>query len=257
MGNLLSKYCGAPHMLIVNKKFSGKGSKLINDFIRSFHNEFEKFILNYVKYSILDDELEHIFWFGEQQVKTAVTCVLCKLCKGYVMQEPAVYRKINTEKEENQLKNGRVDYWCRYGNKTKISILIEVKHHWINLDKNKQYVLYKEAQRRHMSAIEQIKNIKKDDYIIDNLYGAALTILPIFTRYDSPDEKLLLLNRNQLSEICKGIIGTAKSNVCGGFLIPKKLQSIMTFYDENAEKDKYQSFPGVILVWTLYKFTKT
>ena len=244
-------------MLIINKNFSGTGKKLINDFIISFHDEFEKFVLNYAKRSLLDDELEHIFWFGEEQVKTAVACVLCRLCKGYVMQEPAVYRKINTEKkEENQLKSGRVDYWCRYGNKTKISILIEVKHHWINLDKNKQYVLYKEAQRRHLSAIKQIKNIKKDDYNIDNLYGAALTILPIFTRYDTPDENLLLLNKNQLSEICEEIVGTANSNGCGGFLIPKELQSITTFYDENVEKDKYQSFPGVILIWTLYKFTR-
>jgi hypothetical protein len=245
-------------MLIINKKFSGTGKKLINDFIRSFHDEFEKFVINYAKCSTLDDELEHIFWFGEQQVKTAVTCALCKVCKGHLMQEPVVYRKINTEKkEENQFANGRLDYWCRYGSKTKISILIEVKHHWISLDKNRKYVLYKEAERRHALAIRQIKSIKKDDYNIDNLYGAALTILPIFTRYNTSDDKLLLLNKNQLSELCEEILGTANSNVCGGFLIPKELQSITTFYDENAEKNKYQSFPGVILIWTLYKFTRT
>lgn len=70
---------------------------------------------------------------GEQQVKTAVTCALNKPCNGYFMQEPSVSRKINTEKKDDtNYSNGYVDYWCRYGENTKISILLEIKHHWIN-----------------------------------------------------------------------------------------------------------------------------
>ena len=245
-------------MLIIDKNFSGTGKKLINDFLKSFQNEFKMFVINYAKHSTEDYGLEHIFWFGEQQIKTAVTCALNKPCNGYLMQEPGVSRKINTEKrEENTYANGRLDYWCRFGGSTKISILIEVKHHWINLYKNGNFTFYKEARNRHTKAIKQIKNIKKEDYNIDNLFGAALTILPIFTRYKSTDEEMLLINNKTIEQLGGKIIGQAKSNACGGFVIPKKLQSITSFYDENAEKEKYQSFPGVIMLWTIYKFTKT
>ncbi len=166
-------------MLLIDKSFSGTGKKIINDFLQSFQNEFEKFVINYADHSTVDCDLEHIFWFGEQQVKTAATCALNKPCNGHLMQEPV------------------------------------------------------------------------------NLFGAALTILPIFTRYKSDDEEVLLIDNNTLEQLGRKIIGQANSNVCGGFVIPKKLQSITSFYDENAEKEKYQSFPGVIMLWTVYKFTRT
>ena len=76
-----------------------------------------------------------------------MTCSLNRSCNGYIMQEPGVSRRINTEKkEEIDYSSGRVDYWCRFGENTKISVLIEVKHHWINLYKNGRYTLYKEAK---------------------------------------------------------------------------------------------------------------
>jgi len=247
-------------MLIIDKCFSGTGKKLINDFIQSFQNEFEKFVINYAEHSTVDCDLEHIFWFGEQQIKTAVTCALNKPCNGYFMQEPVVSRKrkINTKKKEKiDYSNGRVDYWCRFGERTKISILLEVKHHWLNLYKNDRFTFYKEAEKRHVKAISQIKDIKKDEYNTGNLFGAALTILPIFTRYKSDDEETLIINNNKLEKLGEEIIGLANSNACGGFVIPRKLQPITSFYDENAEKEKYQSFPAVLMLWTVYKFTRT
>jgi len=243
-------------MLVIDKKFTGTGEKLIKDFLQSFQKEFEKFVINYAEHSVEDQELEHIFWFSEQQVKTAVTCALNKPCNGYFMQEPGVLRKIHTKKEKKkEYKNGRADYWCRFGDKTRLSILIEVKHHWINLYKNHNFTFYKIAQERHIKAIEQIKNIEKNDYNIDNLFGTVLTILPIFTRYNSNDEDPLIINNNSIQEICEKMIGKAKSNACGGFVIPKKFQTITSFFDDT-EKEKFQSFPGVIMLWTLYKFTR-
>ena len=245
-------------MLIIDKKFSGSGKRLINEFIQSLQDEFEKFVIKYAEHSVHDNELEHIFWFGEQQVKTAITSALNKICNGYFMQEPGVSRKINTEEEEScDCSNGRVDYWCRFGENTKISILIEVKHHWISYYKSGRFTLYKEAENRHLIAIGQVKDIIKKDYCIDNLFGAALTILPIFTRYNSDDEEILLISDKKLEELGAKIIGCAKSNVCGGFVIPRRLQTITSFYDETAEKEKYQSFPGVIMLWTVYKFTRS
>lgn len=98
-------------MLIIDRKFTGTGKILIKGFLQSFQKEFEKFVINYAELSVEDQELEHIFWFSEQQIKTAVTCALNKPCNGYFMQEPGVSRKIYTEKEEEkEYKNGRVDY---------------------------------------------------------------------------------------------------------------------------------------------------
>ena len=245
-------------MLIIDKSFTGTGKLLINNFLQSFQNEFEKFVINYAEHSTNDYELEHIFWFSEQQVKTAVTCALNKPCNGHFMQEPSVSRKINTKKrEENDYSNGRVDYWCRFGENTKLSILLEVKHHWINLYKNGHFTLYKMAKERHKKAIGQIKNIKKDDYNIDNLFGAALTILPIFTRYKSKNEEILQINNTSIEKLGEEVLGQANSNACGGFVIPKKLQVITSFYDEDADKERFQSFPGIIMLWSLHKFTRT
>ena len=244
-------------MLLIDKKFFGTGKLLINDFIQSFQKEFERFILNYAEQSINDQELEHIFWVGEQQVKTAVTCALRKPCNGYFMQESGVYRKPNLNAtNKRNYKNGRVDYWCRYGNSTKLSILLELKHHWINYSSNEEYTLYEEAKKRHEKAVFDIKNIKKADYTIDNLFGAALTILPLFTRYKTDENKIVTLSKNKLKDLCEKILGTAKSNACGGFVIPSRLQEITTFYDSNTGKEGFQSFPAIIMLWSIYKFTK-
>ncbi len=246
-------------MFIIKKQFSGDGSRLIKKFIITFQNNIENFILNYAEKSIRENELEHIFWYGEQQIKTAVTCSLNESCNGYFMQEPAVNRKkkINTNVSYDEYSNGRLDYWCRFGDITKISILIEVKHHWINIYKNMQHTLYKEVINRHLEAIKQIKNIKKSDYIIDNLYGVALTILPIFTRYKSLNNNPLLMDNNSLEILGRKILKQVQSNACSGFIIPNQLQSITDFHNENTSKIEYQSFPGVILLWNISKFTRT
>lgn len=245
-------------MIIINKSFNGSGKKLINKFIKSFSGEFEKFVINYANNSLDEDDLEHIFWFGEQQVKTAVTCALNRPCNGNFMQEPVVSRRsINTQDESDEVcSNGRVDYMCRYGTNRKISILLEVKHHWINMHRNGKHHLYSIARKRHEKAIKQLKSIEKSYHIVDHLYGAALTIVPIFTRYKTAEDKLFVINNNLIADLGQKIINETKFHACSGFVIPKNLQQITSFYDEKAKAGKFQSFPGLIMLWSLYKLTK-
>lgn len=76
-------------------------------------------------------------------------------------------------------------------------------------------------------------------------------------RYDSCDKKILQLNRTSIENLMEQIIGQTNSNACGGFVIPQKFQAITSFHDEAANKERFQSFPGVITLYTLYKFTRT
>ncbi len=249
-------------MLIINKEFEKTGKILINNFIKEFQDEFKDFILNYARNSIeMDHELEHIFFLGEQQVKTAVTYALYKPCNGYFMQEPPVSRRpADIEKARNKdYSNGRVDYWCCFGQKTKLSILLEVKHSWINYKKESvECTLYSDTKKQHEKAISQIKNIKKDDYNTGNLYGTALTVLPIFTRYKSLDDTVLELDEKRINELGNNVL--CQDNIfdaCGGIVFPKELQTIISFDDESSsKKTRYQSFPGIFLLWSLFKFTK-
>ena len=242
-------------ILLYEKSFSGKGSFIITKFIEDFQNNFSEDIFKYANSSMNDLGIEHLFWYGEQQIKTAVTTSLSRLCNGYVMQEPGVARKVLKEKSSNvEHKNGRVDYWCRTGQTVKLSILAEVKQAWIRYYSPNRWTMYKYARDSHKSAVKQIKDIDKSDFIVDNLYGVALTILPIFTRYKSLKAKVIKINSEILTEICLKALAATKVHACGGFIIPDNFQEISDWSYDNIKI--YESYPGLLFLWSIYKFTK-
>ncbi len=200
-------------ILLYKKSLSGKGKNIIKNFVYSLQKNIIGDIYQYANYRINDQGLDHLFLYGEQQLKTAVTTALYKLCGGYMMQEPGVARKVNKgKKSENDYKNGRVDYWCRIGGSIKISIIVEMKHGWIRYYSPKRWTIYKYALDRHESAVKQIKDIEKNDFIIDNLFGVALTILPMFSRHKSEDEKVNKMEPSTLRNICEQIMNRTFRN---------------------------------------------
>jgi hypothetical protein len=242
-------------VLLYDKSFLGKGKKLIKEFISGFQDNLSKNIFQYAKLSKNDGEIEHLFWYGEQQLKTAATTSLFKLCNGYIMQEPGVSRKVNKSGDSAaDYKNGRVDYWCRIGKATKVSILVEMKHGWIKYYSPKKWTIYKYALDRHESAIKQLHDIEKSDFIVDHLYGVALTVLPMFIKYDSIDEKYLSLNQNTLNNICERALKNTNVHACGGFILPNVIQEITDWSDET--RNIYESYPGLVYLWSIYKYTK-
>lgn len=242
-------------VLLYEKNFSGKGKNLIKEFIHGFQANFSKDICQYARLSKNDQGIEHLFWYGEQQLKTAATTSLCKLCNGYIMQEPGVARKvIKSKRAATDYKNGRVDYWCRIGKTTKVSILVEMKHGWIRYYSPKKWTIYRYALDRHELAIKQVHDIEKSDFIINHLYGVALTVLPMFTKYKSLNENIQSVNQRILTNICEQAIKNTRVNACGGFVIPNSLQEITDWSDE--KRKIYESYPGLVFLWSIYKYTK-
>ena len=242
-------------VLLFEKNFSGKGKNLIKDFMSGFQANLSKDICQYAKLSKNDKGIEHLFWYGEQQLKTAATTSLFKLCNGYIMQEPGVTRKVNKSRvSAADYKNGRVDYWCRIGKTTRVSILVEMKHGWIRYYSPEKWTIYKYASDRHESAIKQLHDIEKSDFIINHLYGVALTVLPMFTKYESIDENYQSLNQKTLTNICGQAIKNTKVHACGGFVMPDSIQEITDWSDEKTKI--YESYPGLVYLWSIYKYTK-
>ena len=242
-------------VLLYEKSFSGKGKNLVKEFVNGFQANFSKDICQYASRSKNDQGIDHLFWYGEQQLKTAATTSLYKLCNGYIMQEPGVARKISKSKKRAlDYSNGRVDYWCRIGKTTKVSILVEMKQGWIRYYSPKKWKIYKYAIDRHESAIKQIHDIEKSDFIVDQLYGIALTVLPMFTKYKSPDEKVQSVNQKTLCKICEKTIRNKKVHACGGFVLPDKFQEISDWSE--GKKERFESYPGLMFLWSIYKFTK-
>ncbi len=242
--------------LIYEKVLSGKGKLLIKEFMENFQGVFARDVCKYAKNTKKDIGLEHIFWYGEQRTKTIVTTTLHNVCKGYFMQESGVSRILDKSKSnELDYQKGKVDYWCRIGSATKISLLIEVKQGWIKYDSPDKWTLYQHAIDRHESAIKQIKNIKKSDFLGDNLYGIALTLLPLFAKYKSSDSKPIKISSEVLGKICSKTMKKTNSHACGSFIIPEGLQEISDWPKQ--DKTIYESYPGFIFVWYIYKCTRT
>ncbi len=237
------------------KHFNKKGARLIPEFTKQFQDVFATDVCKYAEMSKRDIGLEHIFWEGEQQLKTAVTTTLYSICNGFFMQEVPVSRRVEKRISGKQrLQPGRVDYWCRIGDSTRISLLIEVKQEWIRYYHPDKITRLGNVVKKHNQAITQIKDIDKKDFMEDNLFGIALTLLPIFVKYTSQVDKIIKISNQVLENICKKAMNETNSHACGGFVMPPELQKI--FHWPEAGRERYESYPGFIFVWSIYKSTK-
>jgi len=244
------------------KSFKGGGSQLVYRFIKEFQESFCQRVFKYARHRLQDLDtggFEHAFYYGEEVTKTFVTGALDDVCKSNVMQEYSVERKKTASKNKRSTANGKLDYWCGYGDLTKISILMEVKQHWIQYrspNHPKPWTVSKGGiKRHHDKANEQIRDIKDKTLLaVGSLYGLALTILPIYVRYKSKEEDPVYLNTKLLNAIAGEARREANANAYGAFCLKKEL-CLKDFWDTD-NGTVYQSYPGVVLLWSINKLTR-
>ncbi len=232
------------------KRINGTGSKIAYRFIELFQNEFCNKLVKYAKHTKAENDLDHIFYYGEQPTKTYVTAVLDKICDTYFMQEYFVQRKEKLKRKRAATHNGRVDYWFRYGSNTKFSGLLEFKQDWIRYYSPTKWTIYRSIIRNHKSGVNQINLIKdKRQFTSDNLYAFALTLIPIFVQYKKSTKKPTFIDSSKLKYIAKDVCKETEAHGFGAYLIPKSLCPIQTF--ETYQGDKHRSYPAIIFLWSV------
>lgn len=97
------------------------------------------------------------YTYRERQLDAILLPALSKICKGLVMTELPVVRKIKDEESRDMESMGRTDYWCIYRD---YSFVIELKHSY------DRYGSHKTRQdtvvERWQEMIEQLKNAASD-----------------------------------------------------------------------------------------------
>lgn len=239
------------------KTFQGAGSKLIFRFIEEFQKTFRQHIVVYARHRLPDKSVggfEHAFYYGEQQTKTFVTTALAKICNYNLLQEYSVERRKPTSKTRSESGKGKVDYWLRFGDSTKISLLVEIKQAWIQYFSKEHWTIYANGPKRHAAAVKQLKDIKdKRDYTIDHLYGLAMTILPIYSRYGSGTDPLVKLQSKVLSAVAEEARTKSNADAYGAFVFPAEVAPIDTW--DNEDGQIHENHPGLVLLWSMNKFT--
>jgi hypothetical protein len=240
------------------KNICGTGSKVIIDFIKQFQSEFCKKIKKYAAHRKKDNYFEHLFYYGEQQTKTYITSILDRLCDTNFMQETQVERRIKRYRGKHHLLNsGRVDYWCRYGNTIKISLLFEIKQAWLRIYNHNKWTIYREIPLRHLKAVEQLAQIKdKSQFTSDSLYSLALTVIPLYMRYNSAKDSVIELKENIMKKIANEVMGKTVAHAYGYWIIPKEYCPIASWNEGYIEKKIFENHPGIIFIWSIQKITR-
>jgi hypothetical protein len=233
---------------------NGSGKFLIKEFIWQLQNTFAAKICKYASHRLKDYEsggFEHAFYYGEQRTKTHITAALDYICDSNFMQEYSVEKKMELPKKRAETSSGRVDYLCHYGQNKIVDILIELKQNWIRYYSNGKVTVYKGTCDLHQRAVRQLKSInEKMQFTNDTLFGVAMTILPVFTRYPNKKSSPIKFKNCTLKEIASTARKKAKAHACGYFRIPSALSPIDTFGYNN---EMHESYPGVVMIYSIYK----
>jgi len=247
-----------PMIVLNKKKFLGVGGTTVRKLIGRIGDELGK---KFSKYAQCTDG-EQAFWFGESQTKGYVTAVLDGLCGGYLMQEYPVARlEGDTPRsggyDYTDRSSGRVDYYCvYYDGDSGVSLLVEVKQYWIRFfpdpDKSR-FTVYAEGVRRHETAKEQLKKIggKQDFKVGKRLYGVALSIMPVFSRHKSDEEKVSPIGEEDSGTVLGAVRKKLGAHAVDFLPSPKSAIRIWPTVDNT-----FESYPGVVLAWSLLKLSK-
>ena len=238
------------------KKFTGTGRNLIYSFLEKTSEQIFNEIFTYSHRSMEEGFNNHAFWHGEEQVKGQIASALSKSCNGLFLTEPKVTRrrlKDGDTQEENNKTNERADFWCRFGVEgRKIDVLIEAKHSWGRWWNADKHTIYKYSAERHMAAKKQINCAIKKEYIVDHLFAAALTVLPVYYRHKSDaEESCNLTNENiELMTCSTGKIFSADFSFA--MKLPDEINKIMPVIGVSG-KEVFESYPMLMLIWSVNK----
>ena len=251
-----------PSVFVRGKQFRGTGSKLVWRFAEELQKEFKERVEAYARHrlpELEDGGFEHAFYYGEQQVKTYITAALDAVCSTNFMQEVGVERRKGRKGKKQVWGSGAVDYWCRYGETTQTSFLLEVKHYWIRYypDRDDDWcTVHAEGRHRHDKAVKQIDSIEdKMNFTTDNLYGLALTVLPVYVKYPEEPDSPARLDEDTLEEIGHLAMNELGGHAFGAFTLPKDL-AIVDEWSDDEGVSRFENHPGVVMVWSAQKFSR-
>lgn len=234
----------------IETRKNGTGSRMVIDFIEDLSKEFFKRINLFAEHARNRDDFEHVFWYGEQTTKGIISAALDKVTQCNFLQEYSISRK-----KEDQRTDGRIDYWAQYGKSTKVDSIIEVKQSWIRLYEDK-WTIHAAAAKYHENALNQLKTIQdKTIYSYGNLYGIAMSVIPVYARYKDVDENIISIKNSKVTEIGDNLIKSLKADALFFNKIRNSDNIIHHFTPENKD-DKFESHPGVFIVYSIRKYTK-
>ena len=182
-----------------------------------------------------------------------MTAAIDEVCDSDFMQERKVKRDKGRRGRGRSIGRGKVDYWCRYGLNAKTTVLMEAKQDWIRWCPNKEdCTVYSSAVEHHQEAVQQVGSVfGKMEHTTGNLYGVALTVLPIFVRYDSADDPQVTLRSRQLAAVAEKAREKLNGHAVGVFAMPRAAAVTVEF-----DSGTVESNPGVVLVWSVFKFSR-
>lgn len=241
-----------------NGNKSKTGSKILNKLIAALAAGIETRINQSAVHSFdgrKDPEMP--FWYNEQTTKGIITATIDDITKTNFYQEYRVNR-VNYEDGKDS-GSGHVDYWLEYGASTKITALVEVKQGWARVYDD-EVTIYSDTSKLFTKAIIQVNSIEDKACYAD--LAIAMLVIPLFSLYEgSGDEannkKAYELNSKRIeilkNAICKGL-GTAKIYNISILKTNRSFNRIHKY--KNEDKVKYESHPGVCLVYYVKKITR-
>ncbi len=241
-----------------NKKFTGTGRNLIYSFIEKTSEHIFHEIFTYSKRSMEEGFKGniHAFWHGEEQIKGQIASALSKSCNGHFLTEPKItrrrYKDSNIQEEANKT-NERADFWCRFGVEgRKVDVLIEAKHSWGRWWNADKYTIYKYSTERHIAAKKQINSAIKNEYIVDHLFAAALTVLPIYYRHKSDAEESCCPADENIEIITCTTNKRFEADFSFAMKLPSEINKIIPVIGVSG-KEEFESYPMLMLIWSVNK----
>jgi len=156
----------------------GDGARVTKDFLRELLKNIVKRSTEYY-----EETEEHAFTYRERQLHSIVCPSIADITSSYLMENPLI-RKPAGEEEYR----GSADYWISYNN---YSFLMELKHTFFayrNADNPRESIT-----KKFVSAMEQLKNIRKDEcraLTINNKGLIKIALLTIVFYKGSKDANL-------------------------------------------------------------------
>jgi hypothetical protein len=243
----------------LKKRFTGRGARLIPEFLMEMQTAFFKRLIKYAEYRLVDLKtggFEHAFSYGEQRTKGFISGALDEVCNSNFIQEYGIERDSQKKTRSRRNGNGRVDYWCEYGSANPIDVLLEVKQYWARYhSERKKMTHYSNTHDLHQEAVDQLRKIKnRMDYTNGALFGVAMTVIPVSTDYPKKNSDPARLGRSSLERIAAEAMKAAKAHGYGYLKLPPRLSPIETF---SSPKKSHENFPAVLVVYSVTKFHRS
>ncbi len=238
-------------------------------FIKEFQDEFCKRVEKYAEYS-KKERFEPSFCHSEQQTKTHITAALDAVCDSNFLQEYRVWRQRKVKHHRRgygrsiALSKGKVDYRCGYEMKDiKIKILLEMKQNWIRYSPTPPYQrkpgnewrISAACIKAHKEAIDDLGSIWKEleqrGDNTENLYGLALTLLPLYCGYpwDAPSTQPVKIPEDSMAQIGREAQDAANADAHGTFIVQPHLDGLVPRGE--GYYNGYESYPGMVFLWSV------